>query len=91
MSESDTRQNYEPVTVNPAEEAVQNNQVSYPVQPMKPSLLEEVRRGWKWVIFIWKLLPRLGGFTKIVQSLFLLVSVLIRRLLRQLGININKQ
>lgn len=86
MSEADTNQNYQSVTVNPVEEAAQENEASYPVQPTKPSLFEEISRGWKWAVFIWRMLLRLGGFTGIVRSLFLIVSLLITRLLTQWGI-----
>jgi hypothetical protein len=90
MSESDTYQANEPGKVNLAEETDREHQLPYPVKPTKPSLLEEIKRGWKWVVFIGRMLPRLGGFTGIVRSLFLILSLLMTRLLRQWGIINNK-
>ena len=73
------------VKVNPPENAVQDSPVSPPVKPSKPSLSEEIARGWKWVIFVLRLLPRLGGVRGILRTLSLVVSVLITRLLTQWG------
>lgn len=86
MSEADTSQNYEPVRVNPVEEAVQGSEVSKPVTHTKPSFREEINRAWKWVVFVCRMLPRLGGVRGIVQSLFLITSLLITRLLAQWGL-----
>lgn len=82
MSEADTCQTNEPMRVD----SLQENKVSYPVQPTKPSLLEEIKRGWKWVVFIGRMLPRLGGFTGISKSLFVIISLLVTRLLTQWGL-----
>jgi hypothetical protein len=69
-----------------AENALQDNEALQPIQPAKPSLREEIERGWKWVVFVWRLLPRLGGFSAIVRTFFLVVSVLITRMLTQWGL-----
>lgn len=86
MAEADTSHNYEPMRVNPVEEAIQGTEVSKPITSTKPSLWEEINRGWKWVVFLWRMLPRLGGFRGIVQTLFAITSLLITRLLTQWGL-----
>ncbi len=74
------------VKVNPGENTFQEDTISPPMQSSKPSLSEEIARGWKWVIFVLRLLPRLGGVRGILRTLSLVGSLLITRLLTQWGL-----
>ena len=85
MYQSQPSPTAESVKVHPGENAVPEDTVSQSVQPSKPSLSEEIARGWKWVIFVLRLLPRLGGVRGIFRTLSLVVSLLITRLLTQWG------
>lgn len=55
-------------------------------KPAKPSLWSEVMKGWEWVVFVSRILPRVGGFRAWVRTLYFIVSLLITRLLAQWGI-----
>lgn len=48
-------------------------------------------KGWEWLVFIWRMLPRIGGFGALVRTLFLIISVLTTRLLFQWGLLKNKE
>jgi len=50
---------------------------------VKPSLWEEVQKGWQWVVFSTKMLGRMGGPVSIVQTLGGTLGILIQRTLRQ--------
>lgn len=52
-------------------------------QPIKPSLWEEIKRGWEWVIFVKTMLPRVGGLGEWIQTFYFIFSLMIKRLLTQ--------
>jgi len=57
-----------------------------PLQPeTKPSLKEDIRRGWDWVVFGWQTLRRLGGPIAILSAFYTVVSILVKRTLVQWG------
>ncbi|MBV9389899.1 MAG: hypothetical protein JOZ78_26035 [Chroococcidiopsidaceae cyanobacterium CP_BM_ER_R8_30] len=60
------------------------------VKPAEPSLWGEIMKVWEWLVFIWRMLPRIGGFGALVRTLFLIISLLTTRLLVQWGILKNK-
>lgn len=49
------------------------------------TLRREIKRAWEWVVFVWKLGGRLGGFRAVIRTIFLVVSLLVRRTLVQWG------
>ncbi|MBD2261015.1 hypothetical protein H6G13_25925 [Pseudanabaena sp. FACHB-2040] len=60
-----------------------SNQEPERTNSVKPTLWEEIKRGWEWVVFVWKLLPRIGGIGAWIRTLFFIISLLINRLLIQ--------
>lgn len=52
----------------------------------KPSLIEEIKKGWEWVVFVRRMLPRIGGFGSWFRTLSSVISLLIIRFLAQWGI-----
>jgi hypothetical protein len=59
-----------------------------PVSPSPTSLpfKEHIKRGWDWVIFVWQMLQRLGGPLDILRTFGTIFSILMTRLLVQLGL-----
>lgn len=55
-------------------------------KPAKITLWGEIKKGWEWVIFCWTMIHRLGGFRQITYSLFLTISLLVKRMLVQWGV-----
>lgn len=45
----------------------------------KPSLLEDIQRGWAWVVFVVQMLGRIGGPIAIARSLSSTVAMLLER------------
>ena len=54
--------------------------------PQKPSLLEEIRRGWEWAVFSIKVLSRVGSPIELAQTIFNSIKILVVRTLRQWGL-----
>lgn len=86
MSELNPSTEHELATNDYATSSTNSDQVVDEVKPAKITLWGEIMKGWEWVVFAWRMLGRLGGFMAIVQSLFLVVTVLIKRLLVQWGV-----
>lgn len=86
MSELNTNAATELATSNDATSSTNQEEVVDEVKTTKITLWGEIMKGWEWVVFAWRMLGRLGGFREIVHSLFLVVSLLIKRLLVQWGI-----
>lgn len=63
---------------------------SEPPTPEKITLWGEIIKGWEWVVFGWKTIQRIGSFTQIMRTLFVVISLLINRTLVQWGIIKNK-
>jgi len=55
-------------------------------KPPRPSLWQEIKRAWEWVVFVRRMLPRIGGFGAWLRTLFFVISLLITRTLAQWGI-----
>ncbi len=90
MSESISGSKTQPVKSNLAQKPTDAQECGVRVKPAKPSLWEEMRRGWEWVVFVRRLLPRIGGFRAWVRTLVFIVSLLIKRMLIQLGMTQKK-
>lgn len=90
MSESIIDSKTQPGKSNLTQKLADTEECSDRVTPAKPSLGEEIRRGWEWVVFLWRLLPRIGGFRAWVRTLVFIVSLLIKRMLVQLGMTQKK-
>jgi hypothetical protein len=54
-----------------------------PDPKIKPSLLEEIGKGWEWVVFTFKMLSRVGGPIAIAKTLLNTLSILIGRTWKQ--------
>lgn len=61
-----------------------------PPTPEKITLWGEILKGWEWVVFGWKTIQRIGSFTEIMRTLFVVISLLVKRTLIQWGIIKNK-
>lgn len=55
-------------------------------QPVSIPLREQIKRGWDWVVFVWQMLRRVGGPLDLLLAFWTMISVLVGRLLTQLGI-----
>lgn len=53
--------------------------------PVQPSLRENVRRAWDWIVFSWRTVRRLGGPIEIFGAFYTVISILVRRTLVQWG------
>jgi hypothetical protein len=51
--------------------------------PSKPSLTEDIRRGWDWVVFSVKTLSRIGGIGAWSRTLQRVVGILLDRAIAQ--------
>jgi ornithine lipid ester-linked acyl 2-hydroxylase len=54
------------------------------------SLLAEIRKGWDWVIFVLKMLKRVGGIPAWIRAFHQLFSTLLSRLLVQYSVRSNE-
>lgn len=52
----------------------------------EPTLREAIRRGWDWIVFVWQLGQRLGGWRGVAHTLSTVSGLLVGRLLTQLGL-----
>lgn len=66
----------------------QNSPSPSPPPPPPPplTLKENIKRGWDWVVFVWQMLQRLGGPLDVLRTFGTISSILITRLLVQLGL-----
>jgi hypothetical protein len=51
----------------------------------KPSLQEDLKRAWDWVVFAGQTLRRLGGPLAILSAFYTVLSILVKRTLVQWG------
>lgn len=86
MSELNTNTDTELATSDDATNSTNQEEVIDQVTTPKITFWGEIMKGWEWVVFVWRMLGRLGGFRETVRSLFLVVSLLIKRLLIQWGV-----
>ncbi len=86
MSESNTSQKTE--FLNPTLETrqVEEPQIPPRVEPEKITFWGEIKKGWEWVVFSWRMLQRIGGFRELARTLSTVVSMLIQRTLIQWGV-----
>jgi hypothetical protein len=68
----------------PPESPFQPSAIAQP-SPTKPSLAEDLKRGWDWIVFAWQTLKRLGGPLEILTAFSTVVSILVKRTLVQWG------
>ncbi len=70
----------------------QNHPSPPPTPPSATSLTlkEHIKRGWDWVVFVWQMLQRLGGPMDILRTFGTIFSILVTRLLVQLGLKKRK-
>ncbi|NJP09947.1 MAG: hypothetical protein HC866_11070 [Leptolyngbyaceae cyanobacterium RU_5_1] len=66
-----------------APDSVESSQLA---SPASIPLREQIKRGWDWVVFVWQMLQRLGGPLDILRTLGRIISILVTRLLVQLGV-----
>lgn len=52
----------------------------------KPSLWEEIGKGWEWVVFSWQMLRSIGGPVAIARTLGSVLCLLLKRTLVQWGL-----
>ena len=64
-------------------ETVIPKELSHEEQSTSSSLAEEIKKAWEWVVFVKRLLPRIGGFKSWIRVLSFVISLLITRLLTQ--------
>jgi hypothetical protein len=57
-----------------------------PAQSTSVSLTEAIKRGWDWVVFVWRMLQRLGGPLEVLRTFGMIISILVTRLLTQMGL-----
>ncbi|MBC8120836.1 MAG: hypothetical protein H7Y22_03240 [Gemmatimonadaceae bacterium] len=69
--------------MQPIHKTIDRDSVAAPEE--KYTLKREFGRAWEWVVFVWRLGRRLGGFRAIIRTVFLIVSLLVRRTLVQWG------
>jgi hypothetical protein len=55
-------------------------------QPEKPTLGGELRKGWYWMVFVWRMLGRMGGPLGIARTFWLVGRKLLHRTLVQWGV-----
>jgi len=60
--------------------------IEQPPQAAPISFGEQIKRGWDWVVFVWQMLRRLGGPLDWLLAFWTLISLLLTRLLTQLGV-----
>jgi hypothetical protein len=70
----------------PSHEPTENKDVSEPTDSAASSFWKEIEKAWEWIVFLAKLLPRVGGLRTWIQTFFLIISVLLTRLLTQWGL-----
>ena len=54
--------------------------------PVAIPLGEQVKRGWDWVVFVWRTIRRIGGPLDLLLAIWTILSLLIHRFLVQLGV-----
>jgi hypothetical protein len=86
MSKFNANQEPESAIMTPANPPPDVEKVANEVTATKMSIWGEIKKGWEWVVFTWRMLGRLGGFRAIVNTIFRIISLLIQRMLVQWGI-----
>ncbi len=54
--------------------------------PVTIPLREQIKRGWDWVVFVGQMLCRVGGPIDLLLAFWTMISILVTRLLTQLGL-----
>lgn len=59
--------------------------VESPQAPTRVPLSEDIKRGWEWVVYVWRMIRRLGGPIEVSRTAYLIISMMAKRTLVQWG------